>query len=141
MAQDIASLTTHDDILAALRTCEASESAVDAQLDALLADAQTLSRLLQQIEALAPSVASVEREARDLALRIDNTAQVAQRISSQVRVLDDEQSKVKASIETLQAVQDLKVRLTAGASAAFPQHADVTSTKLTLTRTPLLFAL
>lgn len=109
MAADIASLTTHEEILALLRTCEQSESQVEGELDALLADAATLGQILGRLEGLAPTVASVEREARDVAARIDNTAQVAERISGQVRVLDDEQSKVKASIETVQAVQDLKV--------------------------------
>lgn len=109
MAVDIASLTTAASVQEALRSCEASASAIDHALDAKIADAHTLAQLLHQLEALAPKVSSVEREARDLNGRIDNTAQVAERISSQVRSLDNEQSKVKASIETVQAVQDLKV--------------------------------
>lgn len=107
----LSSLNSRHDILAALRTCESQESAIDSQLDAMLADAHSLNALLGRLEAAAPQITAVEEDARDLALRIDNTAEVAERISGQVRSLDDEQTKVKASIDTVQAVQDLKVCL------------------------------
>lgn len=107
----LSSLNSRHDILAALRTCESQESAIDSQLDAMLADAHSLNALLGRLEAAAPQITAVEEDARDLALRIDNTAEVAERISGQVRSLDDEQTKVKAAIDTVQAVQDLKVCL------------------------------
>jgi chromosome segregation ATPase len=110
MIEDVAGLESLDDLQLAFRRCTTHESAVDAALDELLAQQATLHSLLDKVDHIQPVVAHVQYEAQELHLRIDNTAQVAERISGQVRSLDEEQSRVQASIDMLQAVQDLKVR-------------------------------
>ena len=88
---DVSACTTHHEILAAMRLYEARESSLDAALDQLIADRQELDSLLDKMDTLGPVVDSVQMDARELAIRIDNTAQVAERISGQVRKLDEEQ--------------------------------------------------
>ena len=110
---DPATLTSPKEIAEAMRFYETLESQIDSDLDLLISDRARLTSLLDSVDALLPVVGSVQIEARELAMRIDNTAQVAERISSQVRQLDEEQSRVTESIEVVQAVQDLKTAIQA----------------------------
>lgn len=114
---DPARLTTAKDITEALRFYETLESQIDNDLDTLVSDHARIDSLLDDIDATLPTVATIELEARDLAVRIDNTAQVAERISGQVRQLDEEQSRVKESIDMAQSVQELKTAILAIASS------------------------
>lgn len=106
---DPAQLTSYDAIVEAMHFYDKVEAQIDDKLNGILADAATLDALLAQFDKLVPTLSRVETDVRELAVRVDNTAQVAQRISGQVRRLDEEQSRVKESIDTLQAIQDLKV--------------------------------
>lgn len=78
-------------ILAALRELEAEESRIDEGLSAMMADRAMLETLLDRIDSVRPVVEQVQLEAGELARRIDDTADVAERISGKVRQLDLEQ--------------------------------------------------
>lgn len=78
-------------ILAALRELEAEESRIDEDLSAMMADRAMLETLLDRIDSVRPVVEQVQMEAGELARRIDDTADVAERISGKVRQLDLEQ--------------------------------------------------
>jgi len=108
---DPASLTSAAEITAAMRFYEALESQIDNNLDVLIANRSRLNELLDDVDRMLPTVGLVQVEAQELSQRIDNTAQVAERISGQVRQLDEEQSRVTQSIEMVQAVQDLKTAI------------------------------
>lgn len=75
-------------ILAALRELEAQESRIDEDLSAMMADRAMLETLLGRIDSVRPVVEQVQLEAGELARRIDDTADVAERISGKVRQLD-----------------------------------------------------
>lgn len=86
-------------ILAALRELEAEESRIDEDLSAMMADRAMLETLLDRIDSVRPVVEQVQLEAGELARRIDDTADVAERISGKVRQLDLEQvSTIVASL-------------------------------------------
>lgn len=78
-------------ILAAFRELEAEESRIDEELSAMMADRAMLETLLDRIDSVRPVVEQVQLEAGELARRIDDTADVAERISGKVRQLDLEQ--------------------------------------------------
>jgi hypothetical protein len=78
-------------ILAALRDLEAEESRIDEELSSMMADRTMLETLLDRIDSVRPVVEQVQLEAGELARRIDDTADVAERISGKVRQLDLEQ--------------------------------------------------
>lgn len=108
---DPAKLTSSKAIAEALRFYEALESQIDNNLDVLISDRARVNTLLDSVDSMLPVVGSVQIEAQELAQRIDNTAEVAERISGQVRQLDEEQSRVTSCIEMVQAVQDLKTAI------------------------------
>ena len=78
-------------ILAALGELEAEESRIDEDLSAMMADRAMLETLRDRIDSVRPVVEQVQLEAGELARRIDDTADVAERISGKVRQLDLEQ--------------------------------------------------
>lgn len=84
-------LSNASDILSALRALEAEESSVDQELGEMMADRALLETLLDRIDSVRPVVEQVQLEAGELARRIDETADIAERISGKVRQLDLEQ--------------------------------------------------
>ena len=88
---DPGQLETPADILAALRQLEAEESQIDEELSAMMGDRALLETLLDRIDSVRPVVEQVQLEAGELARRVDETADVAERISGKVRQLDLEQ--------------------------------------------------
>lgn len=89
-----ASLQAPSDILSALRELEAEESRIDEELSTMMADRAMLETLLDRIDSVRPVVEQVQLEASELARRIDDTADVAERISGKVRQLDLEQVSI-----------------------------------------------
>ena len=85
------SLSTPSEILQALRELEAEEAAIDAELAGMVADRLLIDTLLDRIDSVRPVVEQVQVEASELARRVDETADVAERISGKVRQLDLEQ--------------------------------------------------
>ena len=108
---EVSSLQSYKELEDAMRFYETLESRIDNNLDVLISDRARLNDLLDNVDSMLPIVGSVQIEAQELSQRIDNTAQVAERISGQVRQLDEEQSRVTGSIEMVQAVQDLKTAI------------------------------
>lgn len=86
-------------ILAALRELEAEESRIDEDLSAMMADRDMLETLLDRIDSVRPVVEQVQLEAGELARRIDDTADVAERISGKVRQLDLEQVSTSLQLQ------------------------------------------
>ena len=84
-------LETPAEILAALQQLEAEESQIDEELSAMMGDRALLETLLDRIDSVRPVVEQVQLEAGELARRVDETADVAERISGKVRQLDLEQ--------------------------------------------------
>lgn len=97
---DPAGLESPDDILRALRDLEAEESQIDEELAALMADRATLETLLDRIDSVRPVVEQVQLEAGELARKVDETADVAERISGKVRQLDLEQVRTSQMVTT-----------------------------------------
>ena len=89
--QDPGQLELPSDILQALRELEAEESQIDEELSAMIADKALLETLLDRIDSVRPVVEQVQLEAGELARRVDETADIAERISGKVRQLDLEQ--------------------------------------------------
>ena len=90
---DPGQLETPADILSALRELEAEESQIDEELSAMMADRALLETLLDRIDSVRPVVEQVQLEAGELARRVDETAEIAERISGKVRQLDLEQAR------------------------------------------------
>lgn len=88
------SLETPADILTALRELEAEESQIDEELSAVMSDKVLLDALLDRIDSVRPVVEQVQQEASELARRVEETADIAERISGKVRQLDLEQVRV-----------------------------------------------
>lgn len=88
---DPTQLASASDIHNALRALEAEESQVDEELSVLMGDRALLETLLDRIDGVRPVVELVQLEAEDLAKRVDETADIAERISGKVRQLDLEQ--------------------------------------------------
>jgi ribosome assembly protein YihI (activator of Der GTPase) len=88
---DLDALTTPASLRQALRDLQTKESVLDDTLSALVSDRQRIDALLDRIDALAPLVGVTHTDAHDLAARVDATANVAERISGKVRILDLEQ--------------------------------------------------
>lgn len=88
---DPAALEDPDSILSALRQLESEESRIDEELSAAMLDRSVLETLLERIDSVRPVVEQVQQEAYELSRRVDETADIAERISGKVRQLDIEQ--------------------------------------------------
>ena len=106
---DIYNASTTAEIRAALSQLRIREAAVTAQLDGLLASQKDFQRELQRIDFLRAGLSNQNSKAR--AIRngmVANAAASANKISSSVRRLDLEQSRVKATLEVVDQVAELK---------------------------------
>jgi hypothetical protein len=79
------------EILRVLRELESLESQTDDELSALISDRSMLETLLDRVDSVRPVVEQVQLEAGELARKVDETADIAERISGKVRQLDLEQ--------------------------------------------------
>ncbi|GAA5869453.1 hypothetical protein JCM16303_000476 [Sporobolomyces ruberrimus] len=108
---DPASLLTRQDIERHLSSLTAQESELDARLAGLISSRARLSSHLKALESLRPVVSGIQGESAHMAAEIGAVAETAERVGAKVRGLDEEQSRVKASIDVVQAVQDLKTAI------------------------------
>ncbi|GAA6019251.1 hypothetical protein JCM11491_001290 [Sporobolomyces phaffii] len=108
---DPATLLTRGDIERHLALLTAQESDLDARLAGLIASTTRLATQLAALESLRPVVGGIQGEAAHMAQEIGAVAETAERVGAKVRGLDEEQSRVKASIDVVQAVQDLKTAI------------------------------
>ena len=108
-SHDIYSATTVDDIHATLAELERHEASVTAQLDALIASQNELSRELGRLDLLRANIGSQVINTRNSSNgMLSDAASTARRISSAVKRLDQEQENVKATLEVVEQVAELK---------------------------------
>ena len=89
------------EILRVLRELESLESQTDDELSALISDRSMLETLLDRVDSVRPVVEQVQLEAGELARKVDETADIAERISGKVRQLDLEQVLVRTQSPTI----------------------------------------
>jgi hypothetical protein len=106
---DVYSATSVEDILATLAHLGQQEASVTAQLDALVTSQNELSRELGRLDLLRANVGTQIINTRNLSNgMLSDAAATAQRISSAVKRLDQEQENVKATLEVVEQVAELK---------------------------------
>ena len=84
------------------------EEQLSKKVDVLLSNAGTLSRSLLRLDVLRAQVQSTQVVSSSLLSTLENTAARAERISSNVRSLDIEQSRVKETLKYVEEVKELK---------------------------------
>ncbi|GAA5909681.1 Golgi transport complex subunit COG4 [Sporobolomyces salmoneus] len=104
-------LLTRQDIEHHLSLLTAQESTLDERLAGLISSRTRLTSQLKALESLRPVIGGIQGEALQMASEIGAVAETAERVGAKVRGLDEEQSRVKASIDVVQAVQDLKTAI------------------------------
>lgn len=107
--QDIYKASSVQEIRATLAQLKDREAAVTARLDALVASQKDLSRDLGRLDLLrahlGPQVVTTRSISNGM---LSDSASTAQRISSAVKRLDLEQSRVKATLGVVEQVSELK---------------------------------
>ena len=84
------------------------EELLSRKVDALLSNANNFSRSLQKLDLLRVQAQSTQVVSAALLSTLETTASTAERISSNVRSLDAEQSRVKETLKYVEEVKDLK---------------------------------
>lgn len=106
---NIYSATSIAEIKAALSELHQKEAAVTSRLDALVASQKDFQRELGRIDFLRANVSSQASKARSISNgMLSDAAGTAHRISSSVKKLDLEQSRVNATLEVVEQVAELK---------------------------------
>ena len=97
------------EIKAALSELHQKEAAVTTRLDALVASQKDFQRELGRVDFLRANLSSQASKARSISNgMLSDAAGTAHRISSSVKKLDLEQSRVKATLEVVEQVAELK---------------------------------
>ncbi|KAA1107164.1 hypothetical protein PGT21_004636 [Puccinia graminis f. sp. tritici] len=104
----LAGLHSHLDLVNALTHLESIECQVDQSLSKLLSSSDRIDSALNTIGEIEPIVRDLSEDASALHEVVIERAEVAERISSKVRVLDLEQSRVKDCIDRVQSAAELK---------------------------------
>ncbi|QIW98878.1 hypothetical protein AMS68_004396 [Peltaster fructicola] len=100
---------TQDEIRAGLAELSAREESVTARLDELLAAQKDLSRQLHRLDLARAQLGSQVVAVRGISHgMLSSAASTAHRISGAVRKLDQEQAAVKATLEVVEQVAELK---------------------------------
>ncbi|KDE05958.1 hypothetical protein MVLG_03644 [Microbotryum lychnidis-dioicae p1A1 Lamole] len=118
---DVSTLTSRSLIEQHLAELTRHESSLDDQLVQLISAKQPLQSQLDRLGSLKEVVHGIQGEASHLCRQVAQVATTAERVGGKVRVLDQEQSRVKEAIEYVQAVQDLKTSI-AALDAAIEKH-------------------
>jgi conserved oligomeric Golgi complex subunit 4 len=106
---DIGRASSIAEIQATLAHLSRQEAAVTARLDALVASQKDLSRELGRLDLLRAHLGSQVINARAIGSgMLSDAASTANRISSAVKRLDQEQTNVKATLEVVEQVAELK---------------------------------
>ncbi|GAA5979541.1 hypothetical protein JCM11641_005429 [Rhodosporidiobolus odoratus] len=108
---DPSSFVTRLDVERHLSALTAQESTLDARLTQLISSRTRLTDQLATLDSLKQVLGGIQGEAEHMAREIGAVAETAQRVGAKVRGLDEEQSRVKACIDMVQAVQDLKTAI------------------------------
>lgn len=108
-SHDIYSAASIDEIHATLAKLGRQEVNVTAQLDALIASQNDLSRDLGRLDLLRANLGTQVVNTRNISNgMLSDAAATAHRISSAVKILDQEQENVKATLEVVEQVAELK---------------------------------
>lgn len=106
---DIFNASSVAEIKATLSHLQDQEATVTAQLDALVTSQKDFSRELGRLDLLRAHLGSQTSNTRSISHgMLSDAAATADRISSAVRRLDLEQARVKATLEVVEQVADLK---------------------------------
>ncbi|PPJ56480.1 hypothetical protein CBER1_07635 [Cercospora berteroae] len=98
-----------DDIRAALQELSQREAAVTSRLDTLLNSQKDLNRQLSRLDLARAQLGSQVVATRNIGNgMLSNAASTAHRISGAVKKLDQEQAAVKATVEVVEQVAELK---------------------------------
>ncbi|KAI9824905.1 MAG: hypothetical protein M1832_001510 [Thelocarpon impressellum] len=109
-ASDIFKASSIAEIHATLAHLNRQEASVTARLDSLIASQKDLSRELGRLDLLRAHLGSQVVTTRSISQdMLGNASSTATRISSAVRRLDLEQSRVKATLDVVEQVAELKV--------------------------------
>lgn len=108
-AKDIYKASSVAEIRATLSQLSAQEASVTARLDALVASQRDLSRQLTRLDLARAHLGSQVISARSISNgMLSSAASTAGRISGAVKKLDQEQNAVKATLEVVEQVAELK---------------------------------
>lgn len=106
---DVFNASSVAEIKAALSHLHNQEASVTARLDALVTSQQDLSRELGRLDLMRANIGSQTTTTRSISHgMLSEAAGTAERISSAVRRLDLEQARVKATLEMVEQVAELK---------------------------------
>ncbi|KAI1916193.1 Golgi transport complex subunit 4 [Ophidiomyces ophidiicola] len=106
---NIFNATSVSEIRATLSALHDREASVTASLDSLVASQKDFSRELGRLDLLRAHIGSQASTTRTISHgMLSDTAAMAQRLSSAVERLDMEQSRVKATLEMVEQVAELK---------------------------------
>lgn len=103
-------LRTLPEVLAALSAVQSKETALAANLSALLEAREPLQSSLARLSALGQTVEGLKDESGSISRKVGVTAQTADRVRSKVQALDEEMRRVREAGERVAQVMDLKVR-------------------------------
>ncbi|WAQ92854.1 hypothetical protein PtA15_17A336 [Puccinia triticina] len=106
--EHLARLDSHLELISALTHLESVECQVDQSLSKLLSSSDRIDSALNTIGEIEPIVQDLSEDAAALHEVVIERAEVAERLSSKVRVLDLEQSRVKDCIDRVQSAAELK---------------------------------
>ncbi|KAJ3091273.1 Golgi transport complex subunit 4 [Quaeritorhiza haematococci] len=101
-------LTSIQEVQAQLWTLNEEETRLDADLDNILRNQHDLDDTLETLDFIRPQLSMLKTDSNTMLQVINRASQLAERISSQVRQLDLEQSRVKATIALLEKIQELQ---------------------------------
>ncbi|KAF7190758.1 Conserved oligomeric Golgi complex subunit 4 [Pseudocercospora fuligena] len=108
-AKDVYNASSIDEIRASLEELSQREAAVTSRLDTLLASQKDLSRQLNRLDLARAQLGSQVVATRNISNgMLSNAASTAHRISGAVKKLDQEQAAVKATLEVVEQVAELK---------------------------------
>lgn len=96
------------DVYRQLQALTAQEADLNGQVDRLLASSRQLTRDLSKLGLVRATTSSLHVGASALLQSLDGSASTAERISSDVRQLDREQSRVKETLHYVEEVKELK---------------------------------
>lgn len=106
---DIFNASSVAEIKTALSRLHSQEASVTARLDALVTSQKDLSRELGRLDLMRANIGSQASTTRSISHgMLSEAAGTAERISSAVRRLDLEQARVKATLEVVEQVAELK---------------------------------
>lgn len=91
MAIDIAGLTSRSAIELQLATLTAKESLLDSTLTTLISSRSRLTEQLDALAGLREVVSIIQDKAEEMAARVGDVAETAERVGGKVRILDEEQ--------------------------------------------------